>query len=112
MAIAMVGDNTGSSGCARDRLEESRGEGVAGRNRKGCRRERDVSEKRREEPCSVRQGKRNGGTGGGGNVRGWRKQRDSDGAEVAGKSRIGRKQQQQLPLSERLAVIMRNKLPL
>jgi len=53
-------------------------------------------------------------TGRGLGIRGWRKQRDSDGAEVAERGGIGRKQQQrqQLPLSGRLAVIMRNKLPL
>lgn len=48
-----------------------------------------------------------------GSERGWRKQRDRDGGGKGGG--IGRKQQhrqQQLPLSKRLAVIMRNKLPL
>lgn len=48
-----------------------------------------------------------------GSVRGWRKQRDRDRAEEWQGGGIGRKQRhQQLPLSGRLAVIMRNKLPL
>lgn len=47
-----------------------------------------------------------------GSVRGWRKQRDRDAAEEW-QGGIERKQRhQQLPLSGRLAVIMRNKLPL
>lgn len=74
--------------------EEEEEDGVLGEARKG--------------------GREEGGLGG---VRGWRKQRDSDGAERQQgevESGIGRKQrrQQQLPLSGRLAVIMRNKLPL
>lgn len=95
------GDDTG------DRLGESL------RNEERSRRgRRDVGERvtGSEIVGAANQGKRRKT----GSVRGWRKQRgDRDEAEEWQGGGIGRKQRhQQLPLSGRLAVIMRNKLPL
>lgn len=107
------GDDTGGSGCTGDRLGESLGTRSEGGIGKGEGEKRDVGERvtgsgtvdaaSQEKRRKTRLG-----------TRGRRKQRDRDEAEEWQGGGIGRKQQrhQQLPLSGRLAVIMRNKLPL
>lgn len=111
MAIAMVGggDDTGGSGYTGDRLGESvgteRGE-IGKRGGEVCRRK---SNRESETVGAASQEKRRKTD----SVRGWRKQRDRDRTEEWQRGGIERKQRhQQLPLSGRLAVIMRNKLPL
>lgn len=99
--VAAVREIDWENRSARNEEGSARGRGEEGRRRKSNEESGTVDavsqEKRRKT----------------GSVHGWRKQRDRDGAEEWQRGGIGRNQRhQQLPLSGRLAVIMRNKLPL
>lgn len=110
MAIAMVGggDDTGGSGYTRDRLRESLGteRGEVEKREEGRRRKSNGGVKPLVLQAKKRDGKQARYVDGG--------NREIETERRSGREGgIGRKQRhQQLPLSGRLAVIMRNKLPL